>query len=198
MCDFKLVSNGLTTHRIEQHQQLFIKMENDTAKYVNHIIQRNFVNLTVDWVRESRLLCVKLALWLSKQIISSRFNSQVMRRGYCRERNIAKELHANSWKLFNIHFLIFKPCTFCSMLINNQREHWLLAVYYFIQSLLHVSTHVSSSESSSVPAELSVNRIQWLIRLCLIRCYVSVMWSPGVHRSVCLRCWEPTHTFWRI
>jgi hypothetical protein len=62
MCDFKLVSNGLITHRTEQHQQLLIKMENDTAEYVNHIIQRNFVNLTVDWVRESRLLSVKLAL----------------------------------------------------------------------------------------------------------------------------------------
>jgi len=47
MCDFKLVSNGLITNRIE-HQQLLTKMQNDTAEYINHIIQCNFVNLTVD------------------------------------------------------------------------------------------------------------------------------------------------------
>jgi hypothetical protein len=34
-----------------------------------------------------------------------------------------------------------------------------------------------------VPAELHANRMQWLIRLSVIR-YVSVMWRPGVHRSV--------------
>jgi hypothetical protein len=39
-----------------------------------------------------------------------------------------------------------------------------------------------------VPAELHANRMQWLIRLCVIRCYVSVMWRPGMHRSVRLRC----------
>jgi hypothetical protein len=39
-----------------------------------------------------------------------------------------------------------------------------------------------------VPAELLANRMQWLIRFCVIRCYVSVMWRPGVHRSVWLRC----------
>jgi len=53
MCDFKLVSNGLITNRIQQHQQLLIKMESDRAEYVYHIIRRNFVNLTVDWARES-------------------------------------------------------------------------------------------------------------------------------------------------
>jgi hypothetical protein len=39
-----------------------------------------------------------------------------------------------------------------------------------------------------VPAELHANRMQWLTRLCVIRCYVSVMWRPGVHRSVWIRC----------
>jgi hypothetical protein len=44
-----------------------------------------------------------------------------------------------------------------------------------------------------VPAELHANRIQWLIRLCVIRGYVSVMWRPGVHRFVWLRCQVRTH-----
>jgi hypothetical protein len=35
-----------------------------------------------------------------------------------------------------------------------------------------------------VPAELHSNRMQWSIRLCVMRCYVSVMWRPGMHRSV--------------
>jgi hypothetical protein len=51
-----------------------------------------------------------------------------------------------------------------------------------------------------VPAELHVNRMQWLIRLCVMRGYVSVVWRlgmrgyvsvtwrPGIHRSVWLRC----------
>jgi hypothetical protein len=25
---------------------------------------------------------------------------------------------------------------------------------------------------------------QWLIRFCVIRCYVSVMWKPGMHRAM--------------
>jgi hypothetical protein len=47
---------------------------------------------------------------------------------------------------------------------------------------------VPSSGSSSVPAELHANRMQWLIRLSVIHCYVSVMWRPGTHRSVWLHC----------
>jgi hypothetical protein len=39
-----------------------------------------------------------------------------------------------------------------------------------------------------VPAELHANRMQWLIRLGVIRCYVSVMWRPGMRGSVRLRC----------
>jgi hypothetical protein len=35
-----------------------------------------------------------------------------------------------------------------------------------------------------VPAELHANRMQWLLRLCVIRFYVYVMWRPGMHRSV--------------
>jgi hypothetical protein len=34
-----------------------------------------------------------------------------------------------------------------------------------------------------VHAKLHANRMQWLIRICVIRCYVSVMWRPGMHRS---------------
>jgi hypothetical protein len=45
-------------------------------------------------------------------------------------------------------------------------------------------TCVSPSGSSSVSAELYANRMQWLIRLCVIRCYVSAMWRPGTHWSV--------------
>jgi hypothetical protein len=44
--------------------------------------------------------------------------------------------------------------------------HWFLAVYYFILALLHVK------------------RMQWLIQLCVILCYVAVMWMPGMHRSI--------------
>jgi hypothetical protein len=67
---------------------------------------------------------------------------------------------------------------------NNQQMHW------FFNSLLFYSaaptcfdTCVSSSGSSSVSAESHANRMQWLIRLCVIRCYVSVMWRPGVRIS---------------
>jgi hypothetical protein len=79
--------------------------------------------------------------------------------------------------------------------MNNQKMHRFLAVYCFILPLLHVSTHtyVSSSGSSSVPAELHANRMKWLIRFCVIRCYVSVVLRPGVNRSVWLRC--PTRKF---
>jgi hypothetical protein len=47
-----------------------------------------------------------------------------------------------------------------------------------------------------VPAELHANRMQWLIRLCVIRCYVSVMWRPGMHRSVwlCVCTWQRSQT----
>jgi hypothetical protein len=71
----------------------------------------------------------------------------------------------------------FHTVRFCS-------THWLLAVYYFILPLLHVSTRVcvSSSGSSSVLAELHANRMQWLIQLYVLCCYVSVMCRPGVHR----------------
>jgi hypothetical protein len=31
-----------------------------------------------------------------------------------------------------------------------------------------------------VPTELHENRTQWLIKPCVIRCYVSVMWRPGM------------------
>jgi hypothetical protein len=39
-----------------------------------------------------------------------------------------------------------------------------------------------------VPAELDANRMQWLIRFCVIRGYVSVIWRSGMHRSLWLRC----------
>jgi hypothetical protein len=50
----------------------------------------------------------------------------------------------------------------------------ILAVYYLIMPLLHVSTHtcVSSSGSSSVPTELHANRMQRLKGLCVVGCYV--------------------------
>jgi hypothetical protein len=38
-----------------------------------------------------------------------------------------------------------------------------------------------------VPAELHANHMQWLTGLCVMRCYVSVMWTHGKHRSVWLR-----------
>jgi hypothetical protein len=44
-----------------------------------------------------------------------------------------------------------------------------------------------------VTAELHANRMQCLIRLCVIRCYISVMWRSGVHRPVWLRCQVRTH-----
>jgi hypothetical protein len=60
--------------------------------------------------------------------------------------------------------------------------------------------HVSSSGSSSTPAELHVNQMQWLIRRCVIRYYVSVMWRPGMHRSVWLHYRVVTmyQTTWRL
>jgi hypothetical protein len=30
-----------------------------------------------------------------------------------------------------------------------------------------------------MPAELRANQMQWLIRLCVMRGYVSVIWRPG-------------------
>jgi hypothetical protein len=36
-------------------------------------------------------------------------------------------------------------------------------------------------------AELHANRMQWLIRPCITRRYVSVMWMSGIHRSVWVR-----------
>jgi cellulose synthase/poly-beta-1,6-N-acetylglucosamine synthase-like glycosyltransferase len=48
-------------------------------------------------------------------------------------------------------------------------------------------TSVSSSGSSSLPAELHANRMQWLIIFCVIRGCVSVVWRPGMRRAVWLR-----------
>jgi hypothetical protein len=110
-----------------------------------------------------------------------------------------KQAFNNKWiqtflKLISI-FLNFCTVHFCSMFMNNQQMHW------FFSSLLFYSatpacfdTYVSSSGSSSVPAELYMNWMQWLIRLCVIRYYVSVMWRPSVHRSVRLRCQVRTHS----
>jgi hypothetical protein len=87
-----------------------------------------------------------------------------------------------------MHFLNFHTVHFCSVFVNNQQMRWFLVVYYFILPLLHVSTHTcQSSGSSSVPAELHANRKEWLIRLCVIRDYMSVMWRSGVHQSVYTR-----------
>jgi hypothetical protein len=69
-----------------------------------------------------------------------------------------------------------------------------LAVYYFCYAApTCFDTYVSSSGSSSVPAELHANRMQRLIRPCVIRGYVSVMWRPGMQRSVWLCCQMRTH-----
>jgi hypothetical protein len=35
-----------------------------------------------------------------------------------------------------------------------------------------------------VPAELHADRMQWLIKLCVVRCYVTAMWGPGMHRCL--------------
>jgi hypothetical protein len=84
------------------------------------------------------------------------------------------------------HYFYFYFCTvhfvLCLWITN-----WFLSVYYFILPLLHFSTCVSSSGSSSVPTDLHANRMQWLKRLCVIRGYVSVLWRPCVHRCVWLR-----------
>jgi hypothetical protein len=49
---------------------------------------------------------------------------------------------------------------------------------------------VSSLGSSSVPAELHANRMQWLIRLCVIHCHVSYVdaWYASIYLVVCLLC----------
>jgi hypothetical protein len=44
-----------------------------------------------------------------------------------------------------------------------------------------------------VPVELHANQMQWLIKLCVMRCYVSVTWRPGMLQSVWLRCRVRTH-----
>jgi hypothetical protein len=44
-------------------------------------------------------------------------------------------------------------------------------------------TCVSSSGSSSVPAELHINKMQWLIRLCVIRYNVPVILRPGMYST---------------
>jgi hypothetical protein len=95
---------------------------------------------------------------------------------------------------FTIHnhylqlFLIFVPCIFF-MFMKNQQMHWSFSSLLFYSAApTCFDTCVSSSGSSSVPAEIHMNRMQWLIRLWVIRCYVSVMWRPGVHQSVrCVR-----------
>jgi hypothetical protein len=68
--------------------------------------------------------------------------------------------------------------------INNQTNALIVSVFYFSAAPTCFDTCVLSSGSPSLPSELHVNRRQWLIRLCVIRCYVSVMWRAGVHRSV--------------
>jgi hypothetical protein len=63
-----------------------------------------------------------------------------------------------------------------------------ISLLFYFAAPMCFDTCVSSSGSSSLPAGLHANRMQWLIRLCVIRCYVSVIWRAGVHRSVCLLC----------
>jgi hypothetical protein len=46
-----------------------------------------------------------------------------------------------------------------------------------------------------VPAELHVNRMQWVDKTLRYTLFVSVMWRPGLHRSLWLRCQVCTH-FW--
>jgi hypothetical protein len=107
-----------------------------------------------------------------------------------------------NWYIWCSFFKIFILHIFCSMFINNQQMHWFLAGYYFTPQVLHVSTRVSSSRSSSVPAELHANRKQWLIILCVKCCYVSVMWRPGMHWSVWFSFQWPLYILmyndWRI
>jgi hypothetical protein len=57
--------------------------------------------------------------------------------------------------------------------------HRFLAVYYFYSAApTCFDTYVSSSGSCSVPAELHANRMKWLIRFCVIRCYVEGWCAP--------------------
>jgi hypothetical protein len=57
-------------------------------------------------------------------------------------------------------------------------------MYYFTLPPLHVS---ASSRSLSVLAELLANRIQWLVRLYMVRCCVSVTCRHSVHRCIVTR-----------
>jgi hypothetical protein len=89
--------------------------------------------------------------------------------------------------LYSIFY--FHTIHFCSMFINNQQMHWIFSsLWFYSAAATCFDMCVSSSGSYSVPAELHANRMQRLIRLYIIRCYVSVMWRPGVYRTVWLHC----------
>jgi hypothetical protein len=67
---------------------------------------------------------------------------------------------------------------YLDMFMNNQQMHW------FFTSLLFLICHSYMFQHKLLHA----NRMQWLIRLCVIRGYVSVMWRSCVHWSVWLHC----------
>jgi hypothetical protein len=97
-------------------------------------------------------------------------------------------------ELRGVQRLVLGIAVYILMFINNQNIRLFLAVDYFIQPLLHVSTRAFRHQRTpSVPVELHANRMQWLIRLHVLRCYVSVMWRAGMHRSVWLCCRVITH-----
>jgi hypothetical protein len=78
---------------------------------------------------------------------------------------------------------IFIPCIFVICLQRTNKCTYFSIVLFYSAAPTCFDTCVSSSGSSSVPAGLHANRMQWLIRLGVISCYVSVMWRPGMHRS---------------
>jgi hypothetical protein len=88
-------------------------------------------------------------------------------------------------------FQIFIPCIFVLCLYVTNKCTDCISLLLYSAAPTCFDTCVSSSGSSSVPAELHANRMQWLIRLCVIRCYVSVYGGlvctdrciPGLHKQ---------------
>jgi hypothetical protein len=93
--------------------------------------------------------------------------------------------------ILNIGFFFHTVLFLCLQITKNALIFSSLLFYSTAPTCFDMC--VSLSGSSSVPVELHTNRIQWLIRHCVIGCYVSVMWKPGTHRSVwlcCRRTWQ--------
>jgi hypothetical protein len=143
-----------------------------------NLILFNFITQTV-LSEEYKSLSSLLCSFLHSPVISSLLDP-----------NIVKKIIVTNSKQGHT-FFIFVLWIFCSIFINNQKMHWFLAIIFFCRSYMFRHC-VSSSGSPSVPAELHANRMQWLIKLCVIRCYVSVMWRSGMHRSVHTR---PPHEY---